>query len=102
LQDHARAVVEFVFDGKTPTPKGKSLIESLAPLLADMEARGVTDAFGDERVWPHIRRLLGFQAHCRVIPGAAPGIHCGVAHGHDRPLCTKMQPLRRLYAAICG
>jgi len=78
------------FDGKIPTPKAKSLIESLAPLLADMEARGVTDAFGDERVWPHIRRLLGFQAHCSVIPGAAPGrapgIHFGVAHGHERTM----------------
>lgn len=76
------------FDGKTQTPRADSLIESLTPLLADLEARGVTDAFGDVRIWPHIKRLLGFQGHCSVIPGAAPGrkpgIHFAVAHSHSR------------------
>ena len=75
------------FNGKTQTPRADTLITSLTPLLRDLEARGVTDAFGDDRVWPHIKRLLGFQAHCSVIPGAAgmePGIFFSVAHGHSR------------------
>lgn len=74
------------FDGKTKTPRADTLIDSLAPLLKDLEARGVTDAFGDDRVWPHMKRLLGFQGHCSVIPvaGMEPGIFFSASHGHSR------------------
>lgn len=78
------------FDKTTQTPNAKSLVKLLTPLLKDMEERGVTDAFADQnRVWPHIRQLLGFMAYCRVIPGAVakgmkPGIHLAVSYGHSR------------------
>lgn len=75
------------FDGRTKAPRADALIASLTPLLKDLEARGVTDAFGDDRVWPHMRRLLGFQGHCSMIPAAAgmePGVFLSVSHGHSR------------------
>lgn len=74
------------FDGKTKTPRADLLIDSLTPLLKDLEARGVTDAFGDDRVWSHMRTILGFQGHCSVIPGIdmKPGIFFSTSHGHSR------------------
>lgn len=77
------------FDIKTETPNAKLLVKSLTPLLKDMEARSVRDAFADHRVWPHIRALLGFGAHCSVVPdavaaGMKPGILLAISHGHSR------------------
>lgn len=75
------------FDKKTRTPRLDTLIDSLAPLLADLEDRGVADAFADELVWPRIKALLGFQAHCSALPDSAgrrPGIFFCTAHGHSR------------------
>ena len=74
------------FNGKTKTPRADTLIDLLAPLLKDLEARRVTDAFGDDRVWPHMKRLLGFQGHCSVIPvaGMEPGIFFSASYGHSR------------------
>jgi hypothetical protein len=37
------------FDGRTRAPRADALIASLTPLLKDLEARGITDAFGDDR-----------------------------------------------------
>jgi hypothetical protein len=79
------------FDGNTKTPRADSLIKSLTPLLKDLEARGVNDAFGDDRSWFHITRLLGSGAHCSVVPdavaaGMKPGIFLSVAHGHSRTM----------------
>lgn len=78
------------FDEATGTPNAKSLVKSLTPLLKNMEARGVTNAFADQLcVWPHISTLLGVGAHCSVIPeavnkGMKPGIYLAVSHGHSR------------------
>jgi hypothetical protein len=75
------------FDGRTTAPRADVLIASLTPLLKDLEARGIADAFGDDRVWPQMRRLLGFQGHCSMIPAAVgmkPGVFLSVSHGHSR------------------
>lgn len=78
------------FDITTEIPDAKLLTASLIPVLKDMEARGVTDAFADQNcAWPRIRALLGHGALCSVIPGAVvagmkPGIFFAVAHGLSR------------------
>lgn len=76
------------FNGKTTAPRVDSLIESLTPILRDLEKRDVRDAFGDARAWPQLQNLLGTGGHCSVVPEVPghvqPGIHLAVSYGHSR------------------
>ena len=83
--DVSEAVASF--NGKAPTPRVDSLIESLAPLLKEVEAHGFTDTFADHEVWPRIARILHFGGHCSVMPSGpyTPGIwFLGHGYGHSR------------------
>jgi hypothetical protein len=89
------------FDGKARAPRADSIVESLAPLLKEVEAHGFTDAFADHEIWPRIAKILHFHSHCSVMPPGlyAPGIwFLGHGHGHSRTTYIEYDVVRFLQA----
>jgi hypothetical protein len=77
---------------QAPTPKVRRLIDALAPLVAQLEAKGLDDALLDSEIWPRIAQLIHHDGWCSVIPGEAfaPGIFFA-GHGYGQARTTYLE-----------
>lgn len=70
------------FNRQTRTPKMKTLVERLVPLLERLEDRGVTDARLDHEIWPIVAAITD-SGMCSVVPNSpwGPGVVL-IGHGY--------------------
>lgn len=78
-----------LYDGDVEMPELPKLIETLIPMIEDLEYRELTDSFADHDGFERWTKVIGFYGHCAVLPGAKlePGILlAGTNSGQPHPL----------------